>query len=306
VLVLTVGAAPADAKKRHKKPRAAPVTVVSASKSTFGDGQQATATATCPAGLIAVGGGADAPPVLASGGATDTNLIYESRRSAENAWQVSALRLGHGPDLSFIASVDCRSRRLAVRKRGRKKAAQAKRRKKPRLRVTESSATSTSAAAPLAQASATARCPAGEQALGGGFSSAPTSPVTDPVVDPFIWADHRSSPGSWTAALTNGSPTAHTLTSYAYCAAGLKVVETRSDAPLPAFGPNLELTTAGAPPCPARKAMLGGGFDNPPAAANSGIALMTKFSSLIGGAWQVSAFDFNVVAGTLGSRAYCA
>jgi hypothetical protein len=117
---------------------------------------------------------------------------------------------------------------------------------------------------------------------------------------------HRDRPGSWTAALTTGSIIAHTLTSYAYCAAGLKVVETSSDAALPAFGPVTAITTATAPPCPAGKSMLGGGFSNPPATVSSGIALLTNFSSLIGGAWRVSAFNFNVVAGTLDSRGYCA
>lgn len=252
-----------------------------------------------------MGGGADAPAVFTSG-VSDANLVYESRRSAENAWQVSALRLGHGPDLSFIASVNCRSRKLAVIKKGRKHAVEAKRKKRRKLTVTEVSASSTSAAAPAAQATATADCPAGKQALGGGFSSSPVSPVTDPEFDPFIWADYRNSPGSWRAALTTGSITAHTLTSYAYCAAGLKVVETSSDAALPAFGPVIQITTASAPPCPAGKAMLGGGFSNPPATVSSGIAFLTNFSSLIGGAWRVSAFNFNVVAGTLDSRGYCA
>jgi len=304
LVLMLVGAASADAKKKHRKPRATPVTVVSASKSTSVDGERTTVTATCPVGLIAVGGGADAPPLFANGGPDDTNLVYESRRGAANAWQVSALRLGTGPDLPVFASVDCRSRRVAVKKKA-PKAVETRKKKKRKLTVTEASATSTSAAAPLAQATATAQCPAGRQALGGGFSSSPISPLTDPVVDPFIWADYRNSPGSWTAALTNGSNSGQTLTSYAYCTAGLKVVETSTDAGLPAFGPNVEVTTAVAPPCPAGKALLGGGFKNPPATSSSGIAFLTNFSSLIGGTWHLSAFNFNVVAGTLGSRGYC-
>ena len=126
------------------------------------------------------------------------------------------------------------------------------------------------------------------------------------MYDPFIWADYRNGPGSWRAALTTGSSIAHTLTSYAYCAAGLKVVETSSDVALPAIGPVIQFRTASAPPCPAGKTMLGGGFSNPPATVSSGIPFLTNFSSLHGDGWRVTAFNFNVVAGTLDSRGYCA
>ncbi len=120
-----LGAASAEAKKKHKKPKSPPVSTVSATKTTSADNQQLTVTATCPSGLIAVGGGFLSPPVLDAGTPTDLNLVYESRRVGEGAWQVSSVREDEGstgPDLSLTAIVDCRSTKLTAKKRAGKKA----------------------------------------------------------------------------------------------------------------------------------------------------------------------------------------
>src|SRR6266540_2545290 len=106
VVPLLLGVATADAKK--KKPKSPPVTTVSAAQSTSRDNQQVTATATCPPGLIAVGGGFQSPPVLDAGAPTDLNLVYESRRAGDGAWQVSGVREdtgAAGPDLPLTATV---------------------------------------------------------------------------------------------------------------------------------------------------------------------------------------------------------
>src|SRR3954452_20939354 len=124
VLPLLFGVASAEAKKKHKKPKSPPVTVVSASKSTSSDSEQVSVTASCPAGLIAVGGGFLSPAAFDSGSPTDLNLVYESRRISDTSWQVSAVREasgGPGPDLPLTASADCRSRALPAKKSGKRR-----------------------------------------------------------------------------------------------------------------------------------------------------------------------------------------
>jgi hypothetical protein len=305
---LLLGVAPANAKKKHKKPKSPPVTVVSASKSTSSDNQQVTVTATCPSGLIAVGGGFLNPAVFDAGSPTDLNFIYESRRASDISWQASAVREdtgGAGPEIPLTASVDCRSAKLTAKKATGKKAAAAKKKKVKKLRITEVSASTTSGSNTGAQATATAACPPGTQALGGGFSSSPTPLLSGSLTYPIFWANFRASPISWAASFTNANTTAHTVTSYAYCAPGLKIVETSADVTLPASVGTASSAIAATPPCPKGKAQLGGGFNNTPAATGSAIALLTG-SNTASGAWQVGAFNFSGVAGVLRSRAYCA
>jgi hypothetical protein len=309
VLPLLLGVATADAKKKHKKPKSPPVTVVSSSKPTSADNQQVTVTATCPSGLISVGGGFLSPPLLVNGAPTDLNVVYESRRAGDNAWQVSAVREdsdANGPNLDLTASVDCRTAKLATKKPAGKKAAAAKKKKKKKLRITEVSASSPSAPTDGAQAEATANCPPGTQALGGGFSSSPAPDLSAHASFPYFWADYRTSPTSWRAAYSNIGTIARTVTSYADCAAKLKVSERNGSATLLAsVAPTASGATAVTPLCPNGKALLGGGFNNTPASMTSAIALLTG-SSADNGSWRVSALNGNTVAGTLGSVGYCA
>jgi hypothetical protein len=306
LLPVLLGAASVEAKKKHPQPKSPPVTTVTATKATSADNQQLTVTATCPSGLIAVGGGFLAPPVL-SGGPTDVNLVYESRRAGEDAWQVSAVREDTdtaGPDVPLTAIVDCRSTKLVAKKPAGKKASSAKKRAK-KLRITEASAAAVAPGVDAAQATATATCPGKTRAIGGGFSSSPTPVATEPEAFAYIWSSHRSSPTTWFAAISNVGGTARTVTSYAYCAAGLKVAETNASVPLPASGETVISATAAAPPCPRGKALLGGGFDNTPATESGALALLTG-SSPVNGSWQLATLNVNVAPGTISSTAYCA
>ena len=127
--VLLLGAAPVEAKKKHKKPSSPPVTNVSASQTTSADDQPVTVTATCPQGMLAVGGGFDSPAVFSSGTITDLNLAYESRRIGDASWQVSAVREdagGPGPVVPITGVADCRSSKLTLKKQTSKKASLAK------------------------------------------------------------------------------------------------------------------------------------------------------------------------------------
>jgi hypothetical protein len=306
---LLLGVTPAAAKKKHKKPKSPPVTVVSASQSTSTDGQQVTVTATCPSGLIAVGGGVNAPLVIASGGFTDANLIYESRRTGDSGWQVSAAREdvgGSGPSLGLTAYVDCRSSALTLKKPAGKKATASKKKKKQKLTVFEVSSSGSAPDVSGTQASATAACPSGTQALGGGFSSSPAPQLAGPTAFPLFYASYRNTPTSWLAAFTNNGTTARSVTSYAYCAAKLAVTETSGSATLGGSSPgNLQSATATSAGCPAKKALLGGGFNITPPADTSAITLLTA-SFPANGTWQVSGSNLNTVPGSLSSSGYCA
>jgi hypothetical protein len=305
---LLLGVASADAKKKHKKPKSPPVTVISASKPTSADGQTVTVTATCPSGLLAVGGGFLTPTVFDSGAPTDINIVYESRRSGDAAWQVSAAREdtgGSGPDLAVTANVDCRSAKLAVKKPAGKKASAAKKKKRKKLTITEVSASATAAGSSGSQATAAANCPPNTQALGGGFSSSPAPNLSNPLSYPFFWANYRNSPTSWTAAFSNVGSAARTVTGYAYCATGLKIAELTTTAPLAGSSSTASTATAMTPHCPGGKALLGGGFNNTPATASSAVAILTG-SEPVNGSWQVSGFNFSPTSGTIGSSSYCA
>ncbi|HEX3562170.1 MAG TPA: hypothetical protein VHU24_04970 [Solirubrobacterales bacterium] len=308
VLPLLLGVATADAKKKHKKPKSPPVTSVSATRMTSADNQQVTTTATCPSGLIAVGGGFQSPAVLDAGSPTDLNLVYESRRAGDGAWQASAVREdtgSPGPDLPVTAIVDCRSTKLASKKPSGKKATAAKKKRKKRLRIIEATASAVAAPVDAAQASATATCPAKTTALGGGFSSSPTPVAVEPEAFPYPWSNHRTTPTSWLAALSNVGTVSRTITSYAYCAAGLKIAETTAAVPLPASGQTVTSATATSPPCPKGKALLGGGFNNTPASESSALAQLTGFSPA-NGSWQLGTLNFNQAPGTISSSGYCA
>jgi hypothetical protein len=307
LLPLLLGVATADAKKKKKKPKSPPVAVVSASKSTSSDSEQVTATAACPSGLIAVGGGFLNPAAFDMGSPTDLNIVYESRRATDTSWQVSAVReQTGGPDqLPLTAIVDCRTAKLTAKKQSRKKADAAKKKKARKLRITEVSGSATSPPVTGTQATASAACPPGTEALGGGFSSSPTPVLSSPLSYPVFWASFRTSPSSWAASFTNSGTTAHTVTSYAYCATGLKIAETSADVTLAGSAGTASTATAATPPCPRGRAQLGGGFNNTPAANGSAIPFLTG-SSPVNASWQVSAFNFSPVAGTLGSRGYCA
>lgn len=181
-----------------------------------------------------------------------------------------------------------------------------KKKKKPKqLSITEASASAVAASADEAQANATATCPGKTTALGGGFSSSPTPVATEPQAFPYIWSNHRTGPTTWVAALSNVGKVARTVTSYAYCAAGLNVTETTGGVTLPASGTTVTSATATPPPCPAGKALLGGGFDNTPATQSSALAALTG-SSPVNGSWQLVTLNFNVVPGTISSVGYCA
>lgn len=299
--LLLLAASPAQAKKK-KKPKSPPVTVVSNTQTTTTNNQQLTVTASCPPGLLAVGGGFAAPPSLTGTSLNGIYFVYESRRAGDSAWQASAVRGQSGPSLPLTTYADCRSAKLSTKKKG-KKATAAKKRKKRKLAITEASASGS--AEQFGQATATAICPPGTQVLGGGFSTAP-NPTSSGV--PLLEQTYRTAPGSWTSAIANSSMVTRSVTSYAYCAAGLSITETAGGATLPgSSGSSIGGATAVSPPCPKGRALLGGGFNNSIATTGgSSAVVLLDTSRPVGGTWQVSGLNDSGSQGTLESRGYCA
>ena len=296
--------ATASAKKKHKKPASPPVTVVTSAQSATTANQAITVTASCPSGLLAVGGGFRAPPTFDGSSFNGVYFIYESRRASVGSWQVSAVRQDSGGSFPVTVSVDCRSARLSAKKKPSNKASAAKKKKKRRLTITEVSATGS--AASNTEGSATATCPPNTQALGGGFSSSPTPSLGGSTAFPFFERSYRTAPGAWTSAFFNiGTPT-RTVTSYAYCAARLKITDSVGTATLPgSTSSTIGGATAVSAACPPRRALLGGGFKLPSAAPGSAFAIINT-SQPVGGTWQVTALNDSTSPGTIESHGYCA
>jgi hypothetical protein len=306
VMPLLLGVASADAKKKHKKPKSPPVTVVSATKSTNADGELATMVATCPAGKIAVGGGYISPLLISGTTLTDLYIVYESRRLGDNSWQVSAGREHSGgptPSLPLTATVDCRSTALTTKKP--KKASAAKKKKRKVLRISEVSVAGSPATSGN-DSTATASCPAGTQALGGGFSSSPAPDLAGSTSFPVFFASYRSSPATWLSAFLNSGATAHAVTSYAYCAAGLKLKETDATFTVPASSmAGIESKTLPTPSCPKGLALLGGGFNSARPASMGPLPIWTK-SGPAGSTWEVGMYNISLVEDSLTSQGICA
>ena len=151
-----------------------------------------------------------------------------------------------------------------------------------------------------------ATCPAGTQALGGGFSSAPAPVLTGSTSFPVFWANNRSSPTSWLAAFTNSGSTPRTVTSYAYCATGLKLTEMNAAATLPASSmAGIQSTTLASPDCPKGKSLLGGGFNSSPPASMGPLPILTS-SAAAGSSWHFTAYNLSLVADNLVSQGICA
>jgi hypothetical protein len=290
--------AAASAKKKHKKPKSPPVSVVTNTQTTTTANQLITVTASCPPGLLAVGGGFVAGPPTVTGTSVDgVYFVYESRRVSESSWRVSAIRQETGGPLPLTTSVDCRSTKLPAKKKPKKK-------KKRKLTITE--ATATGSATTNTEGSATASCPANTQALGGGFSSSPDPSLSGSSSFPFFEKSYRTAPGAWTSTFFSIGTPVRTVTSYAYCANGLNVVDSVGTATLPgSTGTTIAGATAVSPACPPRRALLGGGFNNPSIAPMSAVAIINT-SRAVGGTWQVTALNDSNSAGTIESHGYCA
>jgi hypothetical protein len=191
---LVLAPASALAKKKHKKKpiNLGPVVSVTATgNEVSSSAQESTATATCPAGLQAVGGGFTAPP-----GPGNAIVVHESYMSSPTSWTVS----GHheGGTGAVTSTVNCRNTsRAPVGDVG------------STIDVTGIGALGT--AAPT--------CPGTSQAIAGGFQS-PVGPGNDVLIPKTSLA---TSANTWTVtALNLESGGTFSLTAHTYCMNGIR------------------------------------------------------------------------------------
>ena len=307
---LLFSATPATAKKKRKKPASPPVTVASVTGSTSPGNRQLTVTAACPKGKLAVGGGFDSPFVFSGGEPAAFNFVYESRPASQRSWQVSAVRADNGETGRSVSHN--RLRGLPQRQALQEEAGQEGEHCQDEEGEAEDhqvSGSATTAAATLSQATATATCPSGTKALGGGFSWSPAPDLSGGGAGglAILWASYRGDPRNWVSSITEASGVARTVTSYAYCAAGLKVSETSATVLFPSGGAtfnspdnrHLPLMPEG----PGASSQAASTALHP---AKRTAAAIVASSKPVGRAWQASASSINGQPGSLTSYGYCA
>ncbi|HEY7267117.1 MAG TPA: hypothetical protein VH501_05430 [Solirubrobacterales bacterium] len=311
LLVLPAGTA---AKAKRKKGVKLPAVITATSRATTSaDGQLVTPTAVCPPGTVALGGGFSGEIGREEGSPTDLYVVYASRRNSPTSWQIGAVREDAGAKgnaISVTVAAYCQSPKLGKvrkpkRKRG-KRASEAERRGKHRghkhRKLIVSEVSSAGQAADTGErSSATASCPEGLNAISGGYSVDPAPILSMGLKFPLVWADHASSARAWTAGETTSGSTPMTLTSYAYCA--------NTSAPLALSGSGSvdpdATGSAATPPCPAKRPVISGGFDNSPVTLGGAAELATE-SIGSGGGWTTSAYDLDTGApASLQGIAYC-
>jgi hypothetical protein len=206
-LALAVSASPASAKK-HKRPKGLGpvVTATAAGPTATTPGSTSAASATCPSGLQAVGGGFSAPFTPAA-----ALVVTESYRSSRSSWHVSGVVVsGAGAATAYAY---CRRKTLAV---------------------TDVAVTDTLASGPGESKLAEADCAPKAVALSGGFqmTSGPV-PAHLPIPEESIGGGpvRGGTPpvGHWDVVAQNSNTGAQTITAHVYCATGIRVPSFRQD-----------------------------------------------------------------------------
>jgi hypothetical protein len=210
------------AKKKHKKPlKLGPVVTVTATGNTAGEASPVTtATATCPGGLQAVGGGFSAPVVEGS-----AVVVHDSYVSAVGSWTVT----GQVADGSGAVSAYAYCRRVSL----------------PILDVSRTTTLHFSGD----NQTVTSTCPSSMRLIGGGFQG--TVPAAnDAVIAPQV--NLATSPDTWTVTGLQNQDGTLTLTAHAYCMAKIRaptVLSATSTGTVTQFGP----LSAATPACPVPK-----------------------------------------------------
>lgn len=158
---------------------------------------------------------------------------------------------------------------------------------------------------PQTLGSAVASCPAGTQAVAGGFDASRTSPAERPGI--ITLTSMRVGKRRWKVAGVNippdsGQGSAHTLTAYAYCeAAPFELTPVSRDVT------TMDLKTFQVR-CPNGGRAFSGGFDGQVelAPSPSGTAAVTSRRASRGRAWRTSALSvFDSSPATATAYAYC-
>jgi hypothetical protein len=211
------------AKKKHKKakPLGPVVTATATGNTVSADGNVSTATATCPSGKQAVGGGFSFP-------LTPANRLFvtTSFRSAPNAWTIAARDSnGSGAATAFAY---CRNANHAITD-------------------TTSSGTVPSGGAQIGEARSS--CPTGTQLISGGFEI--TNGTGGNYAVPTISSAINTNP-EWLVQAANNGAGAHPVTVHAYCMAGIPAPTFVNSSSSPTLAKDAA-SSLSSPSCPAPK-----------------------------------------------------
>jgi hypothetical protein len=295
-LALVLAAAPAEGKKKHRKPGLGPVVTATATGPVVTTpAGLSSASATCPGGLQAVGGGFSAPFTT-----SNALVVTESYRSAPDTWHVAAtLVSGNGAATAYAY---CRHKTL---------------------RVTDVAATETLPSGPGESKLVEADCEPGAAALSGGFqmTSGPLQghlPIPEQSIGGGPVPGGTPPVGNWRVVAQNSNTGAQTITAHVYCARKIAVPAIRQDqgsGTVPVGGSLTETSFCpshkvskkkGKKPGKRRRARLlsSGGFYSPFAV---GVLPVHTDSRIAGGGFIDTAVNGGSVTGpmTLQSQAMC-
>jgi hypothetical protein len=249
------------------------------SKSAAAAGNQAIASATakCPSGQRATGGGFT---VLPTGTTTPFILIYESRKVGQRSWRASGQIVDPGAtSTTFIVTAFAYCRDGA-----------------PSTKSKSASATSSGVAAFLA---ADAKCSSGK-VQAGGFLGPP--PNTAAGANYQVVDSYRADKKIWRSRFASTSVIV-TFTSYAYCADEKKPAARSGSTTAASDG---TFHTALSAECKDGTKPVAGGFSQP----NAAIGPVGRFNLFNGSfksgkRWRVAAMHSGPTSTTLNSIAYC-
>jgi hypothetical protein len=284
VLVLSAAAVQAATAKpssqggsqSHGAPHAGGILEASATAQASGDESTASATATCPPGSKAAGGGFDAPS-----SSEVVGIVYESVKVHQHAWRASVQLLDPGDPttLTLTTFVYCRAH----------------------FPATKSSAKTVPTDGQVQFGpTASAACPHGEVAVAGGFHMPP--PLISPTVTDLFFDSLRSGDSGWDATVVTGPAGPSSVTSEAYCTKAMAPPVEVDGASSPNGRDSVDSTATAT--CPAGLSPATGGFSQPDSSLASFFFVHT--SRLVGDGWQVQGFHSGAdPAVALDAAAYC-
>jgi hypothetical protein len=258
-------------------PASATAGTKSSSATAVGDFAIASATAKCPSGQRATGGGFAAPQFTS----IPNILVYESRKVGQRSWRASGQISDGGATgkaFTVTAFVYCRDGAPSTK--------------------SKSASVTSVGVPPAALFAADARCSSGK-AQAGGFLGPPPN-IGGGFLNHTVTDSYRADKKTWRSRMFGGVAGV-TFTSYVYCA-DTSPPKARSASTTTAVGNGTPATALSAP-CKRGTKPVAGGFSQPTAKLGSIFRFFNE-SFKSGKRWRVSALYSG--SATLNSIAYCA
>lgn len=285
--ILALAASPALARKVKKRAGLGPVSTVKAIGPTVSTGSTSTATATCPSGKQAAGGGFSAPF-----DATSSLVVTDSFRSSTRSWTVIGVPEA-GSSGAATAYAYCRQTTKTIMDVG---------------------GTGVVGNYMFGGGTAQATCPVDSSLIGGGFES--TKGVLTGPVQIAIPEASFPTPGAWTVEALNNSTPAQTIVAHAYCVFRILPSLTVRSSNIQAVNARFDTVTAMSPNCLPKKRsnkrkrkrqfLSAGGFN---IEGGTGPIVIVATQSMLGpkGTWvaQVSSVLNQPATAWLDSQAIC-